>query len=282
VADVFISYSQKTPEAAAALAESLKAKGYDVWWDMRLNAGDRFDDVIREQLDDADAVIVIWSAESVRSKYVTMEAGMALGWSKLIPVRAADLPLAEVPAAFQRLQTCDAADIESIDRALQTKGLRPQQAGRRKALSREELISELGRVDQSLPASVGTWLRRCQQEEFRIVAKRSLMIKATIPNFGDANFGTLFPDGTLQTNYISESSERLGDPSIAADYLDGLARLIEGASVRRDGMPWNWRVEVFGQLPKISSLLERSDEWLALMKAARERFVKTAASGLER
>jgi hypothetical protein len=163
VADVFISYSQKTPEAAAALAESLKAKGYDVWWDMRLNAGDRFDDVIREQLDDADAVIVIWSAESVRSKYVTMEAGMALGWSKLIPVRAADLPLAEVPAAFQRLQTCDAADIESIDRALQTKGLRPQQAGRRKALSREELISELGRVDQSLPASVGTWLRRRQQ-----------------------------------------------------------------------------------------------------------------------
>jgi hypothetical protein len=104
------------------------------------------------------------------------------------------------------------------------------------------------------------------------------MIKATIPNFAEVNFGTLSPDGTVQTNYISESSERLGDPSIAGEYLDGVARLIEGAAVRRDGKSWNWRVEVLGQLPKISSLLARREEWLALMKKARDRFIKVAAA----
>jgi hypothetical protein len=121
-------------------------------------------------------------------------------------------------------------------------------------------------------------LRRCEEEGFRVVPRRSLIIKATIPNFVQVNFGTLFPDGTVQTNYISELSERIGDPSIAAEYLDGVARLIEGATVRRDGTSWNWRVEVSGQLPKISSLLARGEEWLALMKAARDRFTKSAAA----
>lgn len=283
MADVFISYSQQTPESARALAEALKAKGYEVWWDTRLIGGDKFDEVIREQLDDAEAVIVVWTAEAVRSKYVRMEAGTALAWGKaLIPVRVPDLPKSEIPPPFRDYQTVDAADFEGICRALEQRGVRPRQAGRRKSLSREEFLSELGRVDASLPPSVDAWLLRCNQEGFRIVARRSLIIKATIPNFAEVNFGTLFPDGTVQTNYISESSERLGDPSIAAEYLDGVARLIEGASVRRDGTSWNWRVEVFGQLPKISLLLASGEEWLALMKAARHRFIKVAGGSLSK
>jgi hypothetical protein len=282
VADVFISYSQKTPEPAKALAEALTKRGYDVWWDTRLVAGDQFDDEIRAQLEEADVALVIWTAESVKSKYVRMEAGIAWAWDKLMPVRTAELPLNAIPGPFQRIHTDDVADIERIERALDARGVRPQQAGRRTPLSREEIVAQLGEVDAALPASVEAWLRKCQQEGFRVVAKRSLMIKATIPNFGEVNFGTLFPDGTVQTNYVSDSSERLGDASIAAAYLDGVASLIEGAAVRRDGKPWTWRVEVLGQLPKASLLLERSEEWIALMKAAKDRFIKAAAvSGLE-
>ena len=280
MADVFISYSQKTPEPTKALADALTAKGYEVWWDQRLAAGDRFDDVIQDRLEDAKAVIVLWTAASVASKYVRREVGIALAWDKLIPVRVAELVETEIPAPFQKLHTCQAADIQSIEAALQKKGVRPQQLSRRKPLSREELIAQLAQVDPELPAAVDAWLRRCQQEGFRIVARRSLIIKAAIPNFVEVNFGTLFPDGTVQTNYISESSERIGDPTIAAEYLDGVARLIEGAAVRRDGTSWNWRVEVLGQLPKILSLLARSEEWLALMKTARQRFMKVAAANV--
>ena len=201
MADIFVSYSQKNPEVAKALADYLKTKGYDVWWDTRLNAGDKFDDVIREELDDAEAVIVVWTAEAITSKYVKMEAGTALAWGKkLIPVRMADLPASMIPAPFSDYQTVDAADFEGIQRALAGKGVRP---GKRKSLSREELIAQLGQVDAALPARVDAWLRKCQQEGFRIVAKRSIILKAPIPNLGEVNFGTLFPDGTVQTNYIS-------------------------------------------------------------------------------
>ena len=277
MADVFLSYSQKSPEAAKALAAALKAKGIEVWWDERLIAGERFDDVIRDQLLNASAVIVVWTADSVQSTYVTMEAGIAWGFNKLIPVRVAGLLAETVPEPFRKLQTDDAADIERILRALAAKDILPQGGSSRKNLSKEEIMLALGRIDPELPDKVETWLRKCQEAGFRIVIKRSIMIKATIPNFTEVNFGTLLTEGTLQTNYISESSERLGDPSIAAEYLDGVAQLLNGA-VRRDVKSWGWRVEVYGSLPNIADALAKGDEWIRLMKEARRRFITTAAA----
>ena len=140
----------------------------------------------------------------------------------------------------------------------------------------------LGRIDDALPGKLEAWLRNCQAEGFRIVIKRSMMIKSSIPNFAEVNFGTLYQDGTFQTNYISELSERLGDPTIAAGYSDGVANLV-GGTVLREGKSWSWRVEVFGALPKIADALAKGDEWIGLMKEARQRFTKVAAAkSLER
>ncbi len=100
------------------------------------------------------------------------------------------------------------------------------------------------------------------------------MLKAAVPGLGDVNFGTVFPDGKVQTNYISESAARAGDATIAATYLDGVAVLIDGATVRREGAAWNWRVEIYGELPQISQLLDRGEEWLSLMIQTRRRFLE--------
>jgi hypothetical protein len=40
--------------------------------------------------------------------------------------------------------------------------------------------------------------------------------------------------------------------------------------------PWNWRVEVFGEIPKISQVLAHSDEWLGLVIEARRKFIERA------
>jgi TIR domain len=50
MADVFISYSKAYAEAAEELARDLQAKGFSVWWDTSLAAGDRFADTICESL----------------------------------------------------------------------------------------------------------------------------------------------------------------------------------------------------------------------------------------
>lgn len=278
MADVFISYSQKDAALTGALAANLKDRGYKVWWDTRLIAGQRFDDVIREMLINASAVIVVWTPESVKSDYVRMEAGIGWAWEKLIPVRVADLSVKEVPGPFQDLQTDNVTDVERIVLALEAMDIKPQRVGANTKLSKEQIISALAAINASLPASVEAWLKKCQNENFRIVVKKSIMVKYTIPNFGKINFCTLFPDGTFQTNYISYSADLLGDPSIAADYLNGVAGLIEGASVLREGKSWTWRVEIYGALPSISSVLVKGDEWIGLMKAARKRFTEVAAA----
>lgn len=279
MADVFISYSQQSKSSAEALAEALSDRGIEVWWDTRLTSGQRFDDVIRGELEQADAAIVIWSPASVASSYVKMEAGIAFGWDKLITVRTDEVAPEDIPGPFRGLHADLVTDLEKIMVALGEKGVEPKTAIRRKRMSTAELLAALGAVDPKLPTSLLAWFKRCQAAGFHVAASRSLMLKAAVPSIGDINFGTIFPDGSLQTNYISETADRIGNPSIAADYLDGVARLVEGANVSRNGAPWTWRVEVFGALPLVSKLLEHSDDWLNLMQIARRRFFEAGALG---
>ena len=60
MADIFISYSQGSPEATQELAVDLTSKGYTVWFDSRLLPMDVFWKVIRDEIKAARAVIVIW------------------------------------------------------------------------------------------------------------------------------------------------------------------------------------------------------------------------------
>lgn len=92
--------------------------------------------------------------------------------------------------------------------------MRPKAAAKSKKMTKEEVLAALGRLDSSLPPAVDAYLRRCQKEGFRVVSNRSIIIKSMIPAFGEVNFGTLFPDGKFQTNYISDSSERIGDQQL--------------------------------------------------------------------
>lgn len=273
---VFISYSQQSVPSAAVLAQALINRGFNVWWDANLRSGQQFDNVIRQKLEEAAAVVVIWTPESARSQYVKMEAGIAFAWKKLITVRSPDFGLTSIPEPFNDMHTVVITDIDAIVAALDENGVVPKGATQRKRLTMEEMRTALGKEDPLLPAKLDAWLRDCQAAGFRIQLSRSLIIKSTVPTIPDVNFGTIFPDGTLQTNYISESSEKIGDPSIAADYLNSLARLIDGATVRRDGTPWNWRVDVFGALPRVSSVLSRGNDWLELMQSTRRRFVDAA------
>ncbi len=277
MADVFISYSQKSVEPARTLAEQLAKLGIEVWWDARLASGQRFDDVIRDELDEADAAIVVWSPESVNSRYVRMEAGIAYAFEKLVTVRTPDLVTTSIPKPFAGFHADLVTDVDKILAALAAKGVTPQALAKRAKYSMEEMLAAMAKVDGNLPAAVKDFLSKCQSDGFKIETKRSIIIKCAVPKLGNVNFGTLFPDGRFQTNYISYSAEQIGDRGIAGAYLDGVARLINGANVNREGNSWTWRVEVYGELPKISSILAHSDDWLGLMTTARARFMERAS-----
>src|SRR6476619_1594902 len=71
--DVFISYAKGDRSRAAELASILEPKGLSVWWDRDITPGRTFDDVIEEALTNARSVVVLWSAESVKSRWVRTE-----------------------------------------------------------------------------------------------------------------------------------------------------------------------------------------------------------------
>jgi hypothetical protein len=93
MSDIFISYKREEQPLARRLADALEKKGWSVWWDPKVRAGERFDDVIEEALKDAKSVIVMWSKLSVKSRYVRDEATYALNRNKLVPIKIEEVDL---------------------------------------------------------------------------------------------------------------------------------------------------------------------------------------------
>src|SRR5579862_7539920 len=95
MSDIFISYARSTAAKAQQVADALRAMGYEVWRDDELPAHRAYADVIRERLQAAKAVVVIWSSEAANSEWVRSEAERARADHKLVQltVDSAILPM---------------------------------------------------------------------------------------------------------------------------------------------------------------------------------------------
>lgn len=116
MSDIFLSYASEDRERAAELAETLKACGWEVWWDRTLVAGDRYAAVIAEQLATAGCVIVLWSQRSVASDWVADEANEAKARDVYLPVC---LDGTQPPLGFRGSQY---ADLSGWDGSLEDHG----------------------------------------------------------------------------------------------------------------------------------------------------------------
>ena len=104
VADVFISYARSTENAAKKVADGLRALGHTVWRDDLLPAHRDYSEVIEERLRAAKAVVVLWSAEAVKSQWVRAEADLARELGTLVQLNLDGTPL---PLPFNRIQCPD-------------------------------------------------------------------------------------------------------------------------------------------------------------------------------
>ncbi len=102
---VFISYARLDASLAKRLADTLTANGFSVWWDVNLVGSDQFRDEIQRNLRAAQAVIVIWSENSINSRFVRQEADEALHFGKLISTRVRGLTVLEIRLGFREQHT---------------------------------------------------------------------------------------------------------------------------------------------------------------------------------
>lgn len=127
MADVFLSYASQDRLRIKPLAEALEARGFSVWWDRALGAGEDYAAVITRELRAAKAVVVVWTEASASSTFVRDEAGRARDEGRLIPVM---LDQVEIPLGFGAFQAEDftrwngrseAAQVQLLEEALRAK-----------------------------------------------------------------------------------------------------------------------------------------------------------------
>lgn len=104
MAEVFVSYNRQDQEHARLFADGLKEEGFDVWWDVTLRTGEAWDTVTEKALNDAEAVLVLWSERSVNSRWVRSEAAVAQRNGALIPVM---MEACTRPVMFELTQSAD-------------------------------------------------------------------------------------------------------------------------------------------------------------------------------
>lgn len=107
MADLFLSYSSQDRPRAKELADALTAQGFSVWWDRKIPTGEAFDDELGRQIEAARAIVVLWSPNSVASRWVKDEASEGLSRKTLFPVMLAQTRL---PFGYRRIQTADFRD----------------------------------------------------------------------------------------------------------------------------------------------------------------------------
>lgn len=116
---VFVSYESTNATAAADLVAALEAAGFTPWWAGNLRGGEHSSNVIARQLEAADAVVVLWSATSIRSVWVEAEAKRALDARKLVPVRFANIEPRQIPPPFGALHTLPIDDRAGLFQAIE-------------------------------------------------------------------------------------------------------------------------------------------------------------------
>jgi len=121
---VFLSYAHDDRIKAQQLNAVLAERGYTVWWDGLIEGGAQFAKSIRDALEAADVVIVLWSERSIESDWVCDEAAQGRERHRLVPLSLdGSLP----PLGFRQYQTIDLANwrgksdapqIAAIERAI--------------------------------------------------------------------------------------------------------------------------------------------------------------------
>jgi hypothetical protein len=116
---VFISYSSRDLQIAAALRLRLLKAKVRVAWDKDFPGGTNIRHAISEQLSRVDKVIVLWSQNSVTSDYVLGEAEAARHKRKLLPIKIRPAP-DDPPIDFRPYLT---RDLTAWDQRLDNDGL---------------------------------------------------------------------------------------------------------------------------------------------------------------
>src|SRR5262245_47109229 len=102
MADVFVSYARQDGASIESIVRRLAGRGFGVWWDRSLVAGDDFGAAIERALAASKCAVVAWSRLGQHSLWVKAEANAAWESGKLVQLT---LDGTKPPLPFSTLHT---------------------------------------------------------------------------------------------------------------------------------------------------------------------------------
>ena len=104
MSDIFLSYNEKDRETVRRLADIFKSVGWSVWWDRRIPAGGTWRTLLEAELQAMRCMVVVWSANSIKSDWVHEEATEGRTAGRLVPV---SIEAVRPPPGFREIQSAD-------------------------------------------------------------------------------------------------------------------------------------------------------------------------------
>ena len=83
---VFLSHSRLDRDLATRVVHAMESYGLLVWWDWKINAGEKWRLKIQEQLQTCQTIVVLWTPSSVRSDAVIEVAAAGAKREVLVPL----------------------------------------------------------------------------------------------------------------------------------------------------------------------------------------------------
>jgi hypothetical protein len=121
----FLSYAHADRGLAAQVVVQLRQREIPIWWDEDLDGGLEFRDTLHAQVKSAHAVLVLWTENSVESRFVRNEAAEAAATKKLVALKSSTFDPAQIPFGLREQHVHIATDVDKTVAALARLGVVP-------------------------------------------------------------------------------------------------------------------------------------------------------------
>ena len=110
---VFISYASHDKPFADSLAELLGAHGFKIWYNGHVQAGEEWEQSLKEALQDSNLFIPLVSDDYMKSAFTLFELGGAMGLNKnILPIHLSG-DVQKMPFRFKKYQMVDAQKMDN-------------------------------------------------------------------------------------------------------------------------------------------------------------------------
>lgn len=115
---VFVSSAAEDREEAALLVQRLKPEDLEVYWDERFDLGEHWKARTDSRRQNADAIVVLFSANALASSFVRDDAEFAHVHQNIVPVLARSFSASLLPPPFQDLRAAKIDDVLADPRSV--------------------------------------------------------------------------------------------------------------------------------------------------------------------